>query len=99
MENMESVGLREFRANLHKYTLEAVAPIELTSHGRRVGFYVPCVPKEPDKKTFATLMENAGKMEAALSESGYSEDELVAEFDRLRKEGRRNKNASENTPG
>jgi PHD/YefM family antitoxin component YafN of YafNO toxin-antitoxin module len=41
MERIQSVAIREFRANLHKYTRQASDPIAITSHGEAIGYYVP----------------------------------------------------------
>jgi hypothetical protein len=89
MESMQSVGLREFRANLHKYTLGGKQPLEVTSHGRRIGFFIPASPTVPDASVFERLIENAHAMAAALEEAGVTEDEIVEEFGRVRKEARK----------
>jgi hypothetical protein len=88
MENIESVGIGEFRANLHRYTTAGTHPIAVTSHDRLVGYYIPVAPK-PSQAVFDKLREAGREIAAALLESGTTEDEIIAEFDRLRKQGRK----------
>ncbi len=90
MENIESVGIREFRANLHKYTTAGDAPIAVTSHGRPIGYYIPARPS-PQKEDFKALKVAMGKLSSMLEESGLIEDEAVEEFDRLRKRDKQTK--------
>ena len=85
MDNIESVGIREFRANLHKYTTASNTPIAVTSHGRPVGYYIPAQPS-PQKEDFEALKIAVSKLSSILEESGVTEDEIIEEFDRLRKQ-------------
>ena len=41
MSNIQSVGIREFRSNLHKYTVRQQQPIAITSNGRPIGYFIP----------------------------------------------------------
>gem|GEM_PF-2492209 len=85
MEPIQSIGIREFRANLHRYTVENTGPIAVTSHGRHVGYYIPARPS-PKQEDFEALKAARLKLAAMLEESGVTEDEIVAEFEALRKQ-------------
>jgi hypothetical protein len=82
---IESVGIREFRANMHKYTNGNTAPIAVTSHGERIGFYIPVKPS-PDERDFEALRLATAKFTALLQGSGLSEDDIIADLKALRKE-------------
>lgn len=82
---IESVGIREFRANIHKYTSRNTAPIAVTSHGERIGFYIPVRPA-PKERDFEALRQATAKFNAMLQENGITEDELIACFKTSRKE-------------
>lgn len=88
MEQIESVGIREFRANMHKYTTLSHDPIAVTSHGERIGFFIPARPS-PQKKDFEALQAAASQISNMLEAAGVTEDEIVAEFDARRKEARK----------
>jgi hypothetical protein len=81
------VGVREFRDQLGTY-LESDKPVAVTKHGRTVGFYIPTRGR-PDLEDIAALQEAGRTLDAWLRERGLSEEELVAEFDQLRKAGRK----------
>ncbi len=83
MSNIESVGVREFRDHLHKYTKENREPIALTSHGETIGYYIPARQK-PEKKEIESLQEAVAKLSQMLTEKGLSEDDIVADFQELR---------------
>lgn len=83
METMQMVGLREFRANLHKYARRSQEPITVTSHGEAVGYYIPARPG-PQRRDLEALQAASRKLAALLAEEGTSEDELVAEFQAAR---------------
>ena len=87
MDTMPSVGIRQFRANLHKYTVAAKEPFAVTSHGRLVGYYIPAQP-EPEQADFEALKAASLKLQEMMQNMGITEDEAVAEFDRLRKQDR-----------
>ncbi|MDH3601048.1 MAG: type II toxin-antitoxin system Phd/YefM family antitoxin, partial [Candidatus Tectomicrobia bacterium] len=55
---MEYVGIREFRANLHKYTADRDTPITVTSHGEPIGYYIPVRPA-PQATDFEALKKAA----------------------------------------
>lgn len=73
------VGMREFRSKLAEYLLEADTPIAITRHGDTIGFFIPARPKrtETDK---AALRDAAERFDRLLTESGVTEEELVADF-------------------
>lgn len=91
METIHSVGLREFRANLHKYTSANMQPVTVTSHDRVVGYFIPARPA-PTREDFESLKAVNRTISAILDEAGIEEDEIVAEFDALRKAGRKQHN-------
>lgn len=76
------VGVKEFRAKLPTY-LEANAPVTITRHGEIIGYYIPA-QRRPDRTELTALKEAAAKMNTMLTESGVSDDEIVAEFKALR---------------
>ncbi len=84
---IQSVGIREFRSNLHKYTTQSKQPIAITSNGIRIGFYIPTRPAA-DKEDFASLRHAAMQMNKMLQDMGVTEEEIVAEFDETRKQNR-----------
>ncbi len=84
MAEMESVGIREFRANLHKYTAERDAPITVTSHGEPIGYYIPVRPS-PQEKDFDALKQAVKQISDLLKQSGVSEDEILADFQAARR--------------
>lgn len=76
---LQSVGLREFRAHLHKYTQQGDEPIAITSHGETIGYYIPARPA-PQMQHFLTLKEAVRKLAAVLDASGIDADDIVADF-------------------
>lgn len=84
MMDMQSVGLREFRANLHRYTRQAQEPIVVTSHGEAIGYYIPARP-HPQEQDMIALREAARKIAALLQAGGISEDAIVGEFQDARR--------------
>ena len=83
--NVQTVGIREFRANLHKYTRQNSHPVAITFHGEPIGYYI-AVHKAPEEKDFAALIEATRKMSALLEERGVTVDEMVDEFKKARRE-------------
>lgn len=76
---LQSVGLREFRAHLHKYTRQGEEPIVITSHGETVGYFIPAQPA-PQAQHFAALRQAVRKLVAILETSGVDEDSIVSDF-------------------
>ena len=84
MSEIESVGIREFRANLHKYTVSQQQPIAITSNGRPIGYFIP-VQSSLEKDQIEALRKAQTQLATMLEENGVTEDEIVAEFNNLRK--------------
>lgn len=82
--DIEAVGIREFRANLHKYTT-AIAPVAVTSHGECIGFFIPMKKKSP-KIDWDALQKATASLGAILEASGVSVDEVISEFNKARKQ-------------
>jgi antitoxin (DNA-binding transcriptional repressor) of toxin-antitoxin stability system len=82
----EKVGIREFREKLSSY-LESAAPVAITRHGMTIGIYVPTRPK-PSQVELDALRVAGEKMQELIAAAGSSEEELVADFKRLRRERR-----------
>ena len=80
------VGIREFRENLSDY-LDSKTPVAITRHGETIGIYVPTRPKPSQADLEAYRVANE-KMQQLLAAAGVTEDEIVAEFRRLRREER-----------
>ena len=76
---LQSVGLREFRTHLHKYTRQGDEPISITSHGETIGYYIPARPA-PQAQQFIALKEAMHKLAAVLDASGMNADDIVADF-------------------
>ena len=82
------VGIREFRDNLATYLLESDAPVAITRHGDTVGYYIPARRKRSENEREA-LRQAATRMEKMLLETGVAEDEVLADFKKWRKSGRK----------
>jgi hypothetical protein len=80
------VGIREFRENLANY-LESKTPVAITRHGATIGIYVPTKPK-PSQADLDALRTAGEKMQELIAAAGTSEDEIVADFKKLRREHR-----------
>jgi PHD/YefM family antitoxin component YafN of YafNO toxin-antitoxin module len=81
---IQSVGIKEFRANLHKYTKQTSEPIAVTSHGVPIGYYIPTQPT-PQKQDLLALQEAVQKITQLLQTQGVSEEELFADFQSAKK--------------
>lgn len=80
------VGIREFRENLSSY-LESKTPVAITRHGATIGIYVPTKPI-PSQVDMEALRVAGEKMQALIAAAGTTEDELLADFKKLRREQR-----------
>lgn len=76
---LQSVGLREFRAYLHKYTRQGEEPIVITSHGETIGYYIPARPVS-QAQNIAALKKAVAKLSALLEANGIDADTIVSEF-------------------
>lgn len=88
--NATKVGIREFRQNLSSY-LESTTPVAITRHGATIGVYIPTRP-EPSQADLEALRVAGEKMQKLIADAGTSEEELMADFNQLRRERRRQKN-------
>jgi antitoxin (DNA-binding transcriptional repressor) of toxin-antitoxin stability system len=77
-----TVGVREFRQGLAEY-IDQSEPVTITRHGQTVGLFIPV--HRDRKADIAAYAEAARKANALLEEWGTTEDEVVAEFEVLRK--------------
>jgi len=83
------VGIREFRENLSTY-LESKNPIAITRHGATIGIFLPTRPK-PSQADLEALRIAGEKIDAMIVAAGTSEEELMEDFKRLRRESRMQK--------
>ena len=83
------VGIREFRENLSSY-LESKTPVAITRHGSTIGIYLPTRPK-PSQADLEALRVAGEKLDAMIAAAGTSEEELMEDFKRLRRESRKQK--------
>ena len=72
------IGVRELRDKLSEY-LESTVPVEVTRHGKTIGFYIP-VPKLPTQSERDAMLEAGRRMHEEMARLGISEDELLADF-------------------
>lgn len=84
------VGIREFRENLSTY-LESKMPVAITRHGTTIGIYVPTRPK-PTEEQLEALRMAGEKMRELIASAGTTEEELMEDFKKARRERRTQKN-------
>ncbi len=77
-----TVGVREFRQGLAEF-IDQTEPVTITRHGQTVGLFIPV--HRDRKADIVAYAEAAQKANALLTEWGMTEDEVVAEFDALRR--------------
>ena len=83
------VGIREFRENLSTY-LESKKPVAITRHGQTIGIYLPTRPK-PSQADIEAFRIAGEKMQELIAAAGTSEEVLMEDFMRLRRERRMSK--------
>jgi len=83
------VGIREFRENLSSY-LESKTPVAITRHGATIGIYLPTRPK-PSQADIEAFRAAGEKMQELIAAAGTSEEELMDDFKKLRRERRMQK--------
>lgn len=88
----QSVGIREFRDKLATYLLESDKPLAITRHGDTIGYYLPVRPK-PTAAQLEEIRQAGVRMQEMMDAAGVTEDEIIEEFQRLRKDERREKAA------
>ncbi|HEY1804975.1 MAG TPA: prevent-host-death protein [Terracidiphilus sp.] len=82
------VGIREFRDKLSNYLLESEAPVAITRHGDTVGYYIPARRKRSENEREA-LRQAAAHMQQMMAAKGISEEDVIEDFKRWRKSGRK----------
>ena len=80
------VGVREFRERIASF-LESDTPVAVTRRGETVGVYVPTRRKQPKAAELSELKAAADRLASALAD--VDEEELVADFKRSRRRGKR----------
>ena len=80
------VGIREFRENLSGY-LESDKPVAITRHGTTIGIYLPTRPR-PSRSDLDALLAAGEKIDALIAAAGKTEEELMEDFEQLRRERR-----------
>jgi hypothetical protein len=83
------VGIREFRERLSSY-LESKTPVAITRHGATIGVYVPTKPK-PSQADLEALRVAGEKMQELIAAAGTSEEEIMEDFKKLRRERHKQK--------
>jgi PHD/YefM family antitoxin component YafN of YafNO toxin-antitoxin module len=84
----QSIGIREFRDNLATYLLESEGPLAITRHGDTIGYYLPTRRKRSEAEKKA--IEEAGvRMQEMMKAADVTEDEILEDFKRWRREGRK----------
>ena len=86
----QSVGIREFRDNLATYLLESDKPLAITRHGDTIGYYLPTRRKRTEAEK-AALDALHARIQQEMAEVGVTEDEIIEDFQRFRKEERMGK--------
>lgn len=82
---LQTVGIREFRTNLHKYTRLNREPITITSHGEPIGYFIPVSPR-PEEKDMKALLEATKKLSAILEEKGLTVEDIVADYQEAKRQ-------------
>jgi antitoxin (DNA-binding transcriptional repressor) of toxin-antitoxin stability system len=82
-----AVGIREFRDNLAAYLLESDTPVTITRHGETVGIYIP-VRHKRDDEAWAALNKAHAALQEEMVRVGVTEDEILEDFNELRKADR-----------
>jgi antitoxin (DNA-binding transcriptional repressor) of toxin-antitoxin stability system len=94
VRNMETekIGMREFRENLAGY-LESGRPLAITRHGETLGFYIPA-QKRSRKAEIEAMRAAAKELDSMIASWGASEDELMQEYNEIRRASREKKRNS-----
>jgi ribosomal protein S6 len=79
---VQKIGIREFRYQLSKQL--SPVPFAVTNHGRTIGYYIPITDNRASQD-LSNLKQALTNMSALLKEKGISEDEIVEEFEKARK--------------
>ena len=90
----QKVGIREFRDKLATYLLESDKALAITRHGDTIGYYLPARRKRTEEEIEA-LRKAGERMDEMMKAAGVTEDEIVDEFKRLRKQERLSRKGSQ----
>jgi antitoxin (DNA-binding transcriptional repressor) of toxin-antitoxin stability system len=77
-----TVGVREFRQDLADY-IDGDEPVTVTRHGRRVGVFIPTHGDRAE--AILSYKVATEQLHALMAEQGVGEDDIVADFDAIRK--------------
>lgn len=80
-----TVGVREFRQDLADY-IDGDEPVTITRHGRRVGVFIPT--REDRAEAIAAYKSATDKLQALIADEDPMVEEIVTEFEQLRKADR-----------
>jgi hypothetical protein len=80
----QSVGIREFRDNLATYLLKSDKRLAITRHGDTIGYYLPTRRERTEAEKVALDALHA-RIQKEMAEADVTEDEIVEDFQRLRK--------------
>ena len=84
----QRVGIREFRDKLATYLLESDRALAITRHGDTIGYYLPARRKRSEAEV-ESLRQAGEHMQEMMKVAGVTEDEIIEDFKRWRKEGRK----------
>jgi hypothetical protein len=84
----QSIGIREFRDKLSTCLLQSEGPLAITRHGDTIGYYFPTKRKRTEVEK-AALDTMHAQLQRQMAEAGVTEDEIIEDFKRLRREGRK----------
>jgi antitoxin (DNA-binding transcriptional repressor) of toxin-antitoxin stability system len=82
---MRSVGVREFRAQLATF-IDSGEAVEINRHGETVGVFLPT--NKPQRRSPEAFLRAAEALDQQLAELGIDPEELIAEFEQLRRPNR-----------
>jgi hypothetical protein len=83
----QSIGIREFRDKLSTCLLQSDGPLEITRHGDTIGYYLPTKRKRTEAEKAALDAAHA-QLQRQMAEVDVTEDEIIEDFLRLRREER-----------
>lgn len=89
----QSVGIREFRENLSTWLLESEGPVAITRHGDTIGYFLPTRRKRTAEE-IQEIEDAAERLQAEMAAAGVTEDDILEDFEKLRREERRRKAGS-----
>ncbi len=91
------IGIREFREKLAGY-LESDQPLAITRHGETVGFYIPA--QKRNRTAELEAMRAAAKdLDEMIASWGATEDELMGEYNQIRRSAREKKRNAKQSAG